>query len=849
MIVAGAFLLLLFLRPGAARLKSRIAGSISAALGRSVEIGRVHIRLLRPGFDLQNLVVYDDPAFGAEPMLRAADVTADLRLTSLLRGRMEISRLDLTEPSLNLVHGANGRWNLEALLERAAQTPLAPTATRSEPRPRFPYIAATSGRINFKAGPEKKPYALTNADFSLWQDSENTWGVRLKAQPFRSDFNLSDTGTLLLSGTWQRASKVRETPLQFSLEWNRPQLGQLTKFISGIDRGWRGTVQLDATLSGTPEQLQLSTDASIRDFHRYDISTGGALRLAAHCDARYSSVDHTVHEIFCLGPVGNGMVTLHGDMGLPGSHAYDLVVMSEEVPVNALVALAQRAKKNISEDLKAAGTIEGSLSIRGKGEPPQRVQWMGSGEIAKLRWTSASNKVDLDVGSIPFVVSSEATQIYPGPNLELGPVPMALGRTAPATARGWFNRFGYKLSFGGEAEISRTLRAARALGLPVLSTTADGIAQVDLLVAGSWIGSTPGSTFGSTSGASKDFSQPQVTGTAKLRNVRAEVRGVDGPVEIASADLLLLPDEVRVAKLNLTAAHGAWKGSLNWPRGCGAPGNCPVHFNLSANEVGLRQISEWLNPLQKKRAWYQMLTPAPKSGPSFLASLRASGKISVNRLLLRDLSATQVSATVNLDGKKVHISDLRAEFLGGKHRGEWQMDFSVKPPVYAGSGALTGISLGLLAGVMKDDWITGTAEGSYQLKASGLSSADFWQSAKGVVGFTMRDGVLSHISLEDNEEPLRVGLFDGRARLDAGTLEIEEGRLNCADGIFQVSGTASLTRELDLNLAHIREAGSARTTARGFAISGTIADPRVAPVSPAETQAALKQQQSLAPKP
>ena len=58
---------------------------------------------------------------------------------SLLRGRLEIARLDLSEPSLNLVHGQNGRWNLEALLERTAHTPLAPTAkAKAEPRPAFP---------------------------------------------------------------------------------------------------------------------------------------------------------------------------------------------------------------------------------------------------------------------------------------------------------------------------------------------------------------------------------------------------------------------------------------------------------------------------------------------------------------------------------------------------------------------------------------------------------------------------------------------------------------------------------------------------------------------------------------
>src|SRR6476661_9480754 len=121
-VAAALVLLLLFLvRPGASRLKSRIIISLSAAVGRPVDLGAVHIRLLpRPGFDLENLVVYDDPAFGAEPILRASEVTADLRLMSLVRGRIEIARLDLTEPSLNLVHRETGHWNLEALLERTA---------------------------------------------------------------------------------------------------------------------------------------------------------------------------------------------------------------------------------------------------------------------------------------------------------------------------------------------------------------------------------------------------------------------------------------------------------------------------------------------------------------------------------------------------------------------------------------------------------------------------------------------------------------------------------------------------------------------------------------------------------
>ena len=115
-VVAGMVLVLaLFLtRPGAQRLRARIVRSISLALGRQVDVGSVTLRLLpQPGFDLRNFVIHEDPAFGAEPVLQSSDVVAIVRVSSLLRGRLEIARLSINEPSLNLVRNVEGRWNLE----------------------------------------------------------------------------------------------------------------------------------------------------------------------------------------------------------------------------------------------------------------------------------------------------------------------------------------------------------------------------------------------------------------------------------------------------------------------------------------------------------------------------------------------------------------------------------------------------------------------------------------------------------------------------------------------------------------------------------------------------------------
>src|SRR6202167_6386735 len=86
-------LALFLLRPGVSRLKARIANSISRAVARPVEIGSVHLRFLpQPGFDLENLVIYEDPEFGAEPMLRAPEVPAVVRIISLRRGGLDMYR-------------------------------------------------------------------------------------------------------------------------------------------------------------------------------------------------------------------------------------------------------------------------------------------------------------------------------------------------------------------------------------------------------------------------------------------------------------------------------------------------------------------------------------------------------------------------------------------------------------------------------------------------------------------------------------------------------------------------------------------------------------------------------------
>jgi hypothetical protein len=413
-----------------------------------------------------------------------------------------------------------------------------------------------------------------------------------------------------------------------------------------------------------------------------------------------------------------------------------------------------------------------------------------------------------------------------GPHVEFGPFAVAIGRTSDPTAQGWINRDGYKLSVAGEAEIAKALRVARMFGFPALQSAAEGSAQIDLQIAGSWAERSHGTSSG--------FTGPQVNGMAKLRNIRILVRGVAGPVEIASADMQLLPDEVRVVKLNAKAGDASWTGSLEMPRGCGTPGACQVHFILNANRIALGELRDWASPSPKERRWYQVLGSSAQVGPSFLTSVRASGQVTADRLQVHGIAATRVSAKVSLDGGKLQISQLNADLLGGKHHGEWLADFSVKPAVCSGIGNFTGVSLASLANVVKDAGIGGDANASYDM--TGPCPEGFWKSAEGTLQFVMKDGTLPHFALGEDAELFEVTRFAGQARLHGGEIEMKDARLESAGGAFQVSGTASLKGELDLKLARA-PGGSAGP---GYTIGGTLVEPRVVRVGGAETQARLK---------
>lgn len=826
-------LLLFVVRPRAGRLRGRVSQSIAQAVGRNVEISSLHLRFFpRPGFTLDDLVIRDNST--SEPVLRSPDVTAWLRVGALLHGRIEISRLNLSDASVNLSRDDQGRWNIEDLIERTSHTALAPTgAARQKSGPSFPYIEASRARINFKEGAEKTHFALTNAEFALWQDSRDTWGVRLKAAPIRTDANLTDTGLMSLNGEWHRAANAHETPVELSFEWKQGQIGQLSKLIYGTEKQWRGGVAVSGTATGTPEKLKVSVVGSLDDFKRRDVLSSGDLKMKTRCDVELNLPAREMANLDCLAPSGTGVLEIKGSASgemsgyLPFSK-YDLLVTAQKTPAQGWLGLMKQTNSNFPEDLTAAGEVSGNVEISKTGAE-QTAQFKGEGSFKQLQISSTERGNEIAMGTVPFSVLSEEEgkrtavpvsaahkklgiadrELERQPHIVIGPVSFGLGRSGTMQARAVLRQEGFEGTVKGPAGIKRLLEAAQVLRIPAPVVSADGGSNVDLVIEGGW--SRP----------------PVVTGSAQLHTVRAEVRGLNSPLEIANANIIISREAVNVTNLTASAAGATVHGTLQIPRPCASASACEFAFNLRTPELSATALNAVVNPAAG-RSWYKVISLGTGQQP-YLLQARASGKIGIDKLALGKTECSHFSADVKLNAGTVTLANLQGEVLQGHVSGQWVADFTKKPPEYRGNGTLDDVDLAQIADLMHDGWVKGSGNAQYEFNTKGWTIRDLIESADLQSEFAVSDGAFPRIALGSAPpEPIKEAAFAGKLHLQDGKFSLDDAKLESAARVYKVSGSASLAGDLDLRITN--------ETSAAYNVTGTLAKTKVVSVPTAEAE-------------
>ena len=458
------------------RLQHRIATSISQSLGRPVHLDQVTLNLLPlPGFTLNNLVVDEDPAFGSEPIIRANSVRATLRISSLWTKRVEFSTISFTDPSVNLVHLANGKWNLESILLQASHIEAAPTAQKKAgPTPRFPYIEATGARLNIKLGQEKIPLSFTDAEFALWLPSPEQWHLRLKADPARTDTVVSGAGTIQVEGTLGRAASLRQVPIHLQGEWRDAPLGGASRVLFGRDAGWRGNMTLSANIQGTVGTSSVEAKLSTENARRADFVPNHPLDIELECLGSATNLFHSFDKVHCSWPPSGSSATqvlmLSGSVpDIHDLHSATVDVSIPGIPADTLLDWLHVVNERVPADVTMGGTLTGSVSHH------PSVSWQGAMFVTGAKLMSANTGTSsLVSGNIAIrsvtqpgtKTHSRTKQSVPpatGSSFVLAPTALALGGKEPATLEGRFDATGYTLHLSGMASPSRLLALGTAL--------------------------------------------------------------------------------------------------------------------------------------------------------------------------------------------------------------------------------------------------------------------------------------------------------------------------------------------------------------------------------------------------
>jgi AsmA family/AsmA-like C-terminal region len=793
------------------RYKSRIAQAMSNSLGRPARISAVELRLLpRPEFVITDLTVNEDPSYGAEPVLHANTVTAAIRLASLWRGRLEISRISVDEASLNLVRTTEGRWNLDTLFRTATQSQTDGAKT-SRPIP-LPYLEATNSRINIKQGFEKLPYSLVGADLSFWEEDPGDWRVRLKAQPVRTDVSLDqgDTGVVQLEARMRRAPELRLMPMHVELEWRDAQMGQLSRLLIGSDAGWRGGLTEEMKIDGTPDSASVTTRLRATGVHREEFAPVAPLDFDANCAFAYHYSRRTIEKLVCDSPLGDGRLRVEGN--LPSDGQPKLSVELQKIPAQAVLDALRTVREELGAGLEADGTLSGKLTYDTTApapvaEPPGKRGHRNKKTIAKesaatpLSGSITVDSLKLSGGSLSQPVQIQKAVFEPavgvnGQESELaGTANVPAGAPAPLAFTVRLMRSGYQVTTRGAGTPARLRQLAHAAGLKeagALDAIAGDPVTLDLTIQGPWLpapdvtlaenalgSAAPATGVGPAATAASQPVPDRLTGTVTLHNANWKTDALPTAVEIAQATLHLgggasLWDAV-------VFSYGPLIGTarVELPVCAGVEGQCLPTVNLDFPSLDAAELQTALLGAEKKGTL--LSTVIARVSPSSTHAWPAfQGTVKADSLELGPVTLEDFVASLKVSTTSAEITSADAGMLGGQIHLTGKIESGGKP-AYSLDGSVQKVNPADLCRVIELKCTGASFDGHGKLEMAGYTGKDLANSAKGTVHFDWRKGAISGRTGTSAESvPPMVARFDrwsGDAEIANGAVTLKENQV------------------------------------------------------------------------
>src|SRR5277367_5420223 len=820
------------------RLQRRLTARLETVFGRSVEVGSYEFSLWGgPTLEAQSVTFGEDPRFGHEYFLRADSLTVRLRWQSFFRGHMELGAIALESPSLNLVRNRDGDWNVAEWLPKSVGG--APSSSLPGPPVRFGRIDVTSGRINFKRGDEKLPFALTNVNGYMEPDRSGRWTLNLEAVPARAAVLLQQAGTIRVSGhVGGTSSRLR--PAVLDLAWEEASLSDLLHLAHGYDFGVRGDLGLLVHAETEGNNWALQGRAELRGLHRWDFA------------ARPDNPAINVNAKMILYPLASGLDITEATIEAPHSFARadahfawpspaepqfaaqnvsvaaspaQFEITQSQLDLGDVLAWIRAFHSNVAPDV----SLRGFAGVRAAFSAWPLHLTSAAGTIANAELASARLRVPAHLSQAQFRYDHEMFSLLPA-TVSYGSSDGAIHVEAIAGA-GQREFPVYHLS-GNLTQVRDLVATAGALGWNISrGWDLAGPVRCDLRWQGArfpWETQPVGSIDWGGEPAGASLLTPFLNQPVKQIRARAELK----------------PGLRHIALTSAEAFGSRWTGTFD--RHDLATG---WQFALSTDALSAADLDRWLNPRWRQSFLDRMLPFVNSSSPANAVpeNLRAEGRINIEEFALAPVALHHLQSDVRIGGRHMEVSSAKAQFFGGTLEGSLYAQLTAAPS-YRLNLDYSRVDLAALTAAFPTlaDLFAGSASGEFALDSGGGTRADLVSSLEYHGNARVSDAKLQNINLLDS-------MHEAEPRLGSSVFPAASAVFACGNGkiIFQrlrftgaaqdiaASGSVDFSRQLNLQLRVVPAAGASGTArpsvsaAKLFELTGPIRSPNIQPVNPA----------------
>jgi len=381
--IVAALALLLNLNSLIARNKDYLIAQAEQALGRKLSVGAVEATLWTGlGVRFKDFAMGDDPAYSAGAFVRAKDLQVNVKFWPLLRKEVQVKRIVLHAPAIQVLRGADGRFNFASIGKREKEKKPG-EKDKGEGAPRRPapeaflvsLVDISDGEVRYIDRKEGADLRIRQIDLKVEDlDLSRPIVVQLEAAVYSDKQNFKLSGKI---GPLTPGADFDRTPLDGEIAMDAVDMTRLGSALPNLKRVLPKGLDLsgvfkvkDLKFKGTLKDLSLSgkidgTDGELRYGKSFHKSAGIALVLDA--EARYAGDRVTIRS---------GRLKLHtlnlatsGDVRLGDVPLLDL---SAQAAPAALDGWDRLVPALASYRLK--GTLEFQATVRGQagsGAAPQ----------------------------------------------------------------------------------------------------------------------------------------------------------------------------------------------------------------------------------------------------------------------------------------------------------------------------------------------------------------------------------------------------------------------------------------------------------------------------------------------